>query len=115
MCWCLQGLGSLPRKELAGAALREKADRLVGGVITHPFLSLQVGYFFSQNPEVSWQKEGSGGERGDKAPESGDNVSPVSEDTTSSQRPWVGFLQQKKTRGYRWPLLGALRPLRSWV
>lgn len=78
-----------PSQEVAGSgsAGREKQEgRQVIGVewerCSHPFFPLHVG-FFSQNPEGSWQKEWGGvGWGREKAPESGYNVSPVSEDRT---------------------------------
>ena len=52
-----------PSQDVAGMAglgwgkQEDIGDRAgVGGVVTHPFLLLQGG-FFSQSPDGSWQKE----------------------------------------------------------
>lgn len=113
-----------PSQEVAGSgsAGREKAggtpgDRARVGAVLTPlpsttcrvisFLRLQKVPGRRNGERQGWGRE--------KAPESGYNVSPVSEDGTPWQRPWPGFLQQKKNRGCRRPLSGASRPLSSWV
>lgn len=59
---------------------------------SHPFHYMQ-GYFFSQNPEGSWQKEWGR----EKAPESGYHVSPVSETELLGRDPGLASSNRRKT------------------
>lgn len=64
---------------------------------SHPFLPLHAGLFlFSESRRFLAERMGRGEGGGERTPESGYNVSPVSENRTPWPRPWPGFLQQKK-------------------